>query len=743
MVVSELPPLAFPERAPVPAGAGAAWPAVAVSVPFTEEWRTGIFGSGIGLSGFNVVDLDGDGTLDIVAGGSTGTFGSNDFFYVLRHDLASGNYLMRWVSDLIPEGISRIAVFDTDGDQDPEIYLGLVNGDVQIFDGKALTQKSVIHGPTSQINQILFADANNDGNKDLVLVTDSKTYLYNPTTHALELQIGYGGSDAKVGNVDGDADLELVLATGKVLDVKGSTVTVKWTYPSGDFGTRLELANIDDDPALEIVAASDWYYITAFDADLQSPKWQIHTDLDISAFRMVDIDGDQVPEIFYGDGQFGAIHCMDAKTQAERWEIENPDDGATDIAVADTDDDGSLEVLWGAGAGDTGADYLYVYGVKSRTQEWKSADLDGPFTAIDTGDVDNDGTVDVAVSSFSSNSGYDDGIVTLYDGATHRIKWQTTPNTFGGDAWTGIHDVKIGDLDGAGTKEVVVGTDRLYDGAIYVLDGANGTVKSSYVYDEGAPISSLAIGDAEGDGPTDIVAGGGGADTGSPGTYVYVINGATGAVKWHSINLGSQFSAVERVRIANVDGDANPEIVAIDGWAYVFDGVTHVQWQSPTSSYNTLEVADVNADGKPDVVLGTTDGKIVALDGTTHAQLLSRSVASGNIDSLAVADVDGADGADVVFANGGRLNVYSISADSLSWQSPVLGDSVGIGNGMALADVDGDRHWEIVTGTDHTINQFQGPYVCGLPGPGLVDPCAIFADGFESGDMSFWSGMSP
>lgn len=743
VMVSEWPPEPPRPRTHEPSSTGA--PTVTPTVPFVEEWRAGIFGSNIGSTGIAVVDLDGDGELDIVAGGSTGGFGSDDFFYVLRYDPIAHGYTMRWVSDLLAAGIGRIAVFDTENDGDPEIYVGLLNGDLRIFDGKALVQKSEIAGPDEEIRQILLADADNDGSADLVIVTPDTTYLRSPITHALERQIPYGASDARVGNVDDDADLELVLANGLVLDQHLGTLTVDWTYPPGTFGARIELVSLDADPALEIVGAEPWVYITAFDAALQSPLWQINTSQDIDAFRLFDVAGDATPEIVYGDGQWGSIHCLDLTTHDELWSIENPGHGVTDLAVADTDGDGQREVLWGADASSSGPDHLYVHEIPSLAFEWSSPDFDGPFTAVDVGDVDGDGFPELAVATTSGSGGNGDGAITLYDGVTHAIRWRTAPDAFGGYAWTGIHAVKIGDLDGVGAKEVLVGTDVLFDGALYVLDGGTGTVVRSYVYDSSSPIVALAVGDVNGDSDPDVVMGGARDGSGSPGAYVYVADAATGAVKWHSINLGPDPSSVGQVKIANVDADANAEIVAINDWAFVFDGVTHVQWQSPAAGYVSMDVADVSGDGKPDAVLGTSDGKIVAFDGTTHAQILSRSIASGEIDGVAVADVDGTDGPDVVFANGGRLGVYSIAADSLSWQSQTLGNAAGVRSGLAVADVDADRRYEIVVATEHSLVEFQGPYVCSLPGPGagLNDPCAIFTGTFDAGDLSGWSAHLP
>jgi hypothetical protein len=102
---------------------------------------------------------------------------------------------------------------------------------------------------------------------------------------------------------------------------------------------------MDSDGMDEIIGASGWYKITIFDADMKTPSWEIVTDLDIGALHVGDTDGDNIPEILYGDGQWGDIHCYDGVTHTERWKIHNPDNGVTDIALGDVDSDAVIEVL--------------------------------------------------------------------------------------------------------------------------------------------------------------------------------------------------------------------------------------------------------------------------------------------------------------------------------------------------------------------------------------------------------------
>jgi hypothetical protein len=672
-----------------------------------KNWQVGVYGSGIGATGLITADIDKDGITEIIAGGSTSTFGASNFWYILKYSPTSKTYTRQWTSDFYTQGVSKIAAFDLDNDGIYSIFVGLANGDIHIYDGATQQKVGYIDSPATSINQIIWADADNDSIKDIVVCDNQKTYIYDSKTFALKHQIAYGASDIEVGNVDADTANEIVYANGVVLQVNGTTTKEEWKYAGGAFGSLIELSDIDSDNMQEIIGASSWYYITAFDADVQSPKWQIRTDLDIDALLVTDVDNDGIEEVVYGDGQWGEIHAYNPVTLTQKWEIKNPDHGVTDIAVFDTDGDGALEVVWGSGASSTGADHLYVAGIPSLTQEWKSQHTDGPFHAIDVGDVDNDGNQEIVFASFKSDSGYSDGTIFIYDAETHALEWQSPSNMFGGNAWTGIHDLKIGDVDNDGVNEIVVATDKLYDGALYVINGQTKAIEKSYFYDSGAPMYSVDIADVDNDGQTEIIAGGGRAHTGAPGVYVYAINGSTGAVEWKSINIGDTWSAINFVQVGNVDNDAAPEMVALKDSLYVIDGISHQQKQTSTGGYSSLELYDLDKDGKQEILVGTNQGNVVAFDGQTLQEKFNVKVSSSAIVGLQAQDVDGDGTAELTFTSSATVGIYSLKQSTLLWQSQTLGSSAGNYNSLIVSNIDSDRSTEILVGTNYTVVEFE------------------------------------
>ncbi len=670
------------------------------------EWKYGLFGSGIGLSRIAVFDIDHDSKLEMVMGGSQWTFGGDDFWYVVRQT-GLNSYDQVWSSNPYTATIMRIAVADSNADNVGEIYVGLSNGTVQIFNGVTLTETgSLVAG--SAVSALVIADADGDGAQEIVTSDGAQIYVYASDTLTQEwASTAYGGSDLAIGNVDADPAPEIVSASGYVLD--GAAHTMEWPYAGSEgFGRRVRLGDIDGDGMAEIIGAASWYKVTAFDADIHSPKWEIPTSHDIGALNVSDINGDSIPEVLFGDGQWGAIHCYDALTQTQKWAINNPEHGVTDIAVGDVNNDGTLEIMWGAGATSTGPDYLYVADTVSHAIEWQNVHLDGPLSAVDVGDVDDDGRLDIVMVSDQSQSGYADGIIHIFDAATHALKWRST-DLPGITAWSGVSSVKIGDVDGDGQTEFVITTADLYDGLFQVYDGRTRALERQSAKYSGASFTALALGDVDNDGKTEIVVGQKREHTGATGVYLIVFDGATAAEEWKSVGLDTYWGYVYDIKLADTDRDGHVEMFAsVAGEKmYAFDGVTHQQDWFISLPANAIETSDVDSDSTVEVLVGKSDGAIDVYDGVTFAPETSFTLSTGSIAGLRLGDIDQNGKVEWLISAADQLSIFNGATKELLWQSDDLGSSLANLNQIAVKNLDSDANQEVVLGSVYALYQFE------------------------------------
>ena len=684
-----------------------------------------MLGSMLGVAALDVGDLDGDGTNEVVVSGTTVTFGGPGLLNVLRSDAGNPDgYAQVAFTEAYAAGIKTATLLDLDGDGAKEVVVGLGDSSVRILEGSALVPRGGTATVSGSINQFALSDADNDGSLDLVVLSSSAITLLDPLTLQSRGSIAQGGAELAIGNVDNDALSEVVLNSGKVLRLTRSGPTLLsqtvWTYPAGTFGIHVGLVDIDNDGKLELIAESGWDYLTAFDLDLQSTKWQIDSLGDLDAMSFADVNGDGMPDALIGSGQWGHESAIDLTTREVIWSISNPNSGTGRVVVGDVDNDGVGELLWTGGHNDTGADNLYVYTLPALTPKWMTLHVDGPFSAVAVRPGVGSANPKVAFASFESESGNGDGIVWQWDASTLTPLTRTTPTTFESFAWTGIRALAYGAAGNADAHALLVGTDRLYDGAIYGLDGVASTVSYRRNYDGGSPINALVATDLDGDGQGEIVMGSVGAHSGSPGPYVRVTDEATGAELWRSINLAPTFGGVVSIAVGRLNGDNTRDIAAIagngsSGNLFQFDGASHVQWQSSEANYTTVTTFDIDGDGRDETVVGTSTGTVRTLDGITHAVVSNLQVGSGSVAAVRAFRASQSTAVRIVTLVDEQLRVFDLQSGTLLAVSP---HKVRQTRALEVIDANGDNQTEIFVGGESAFRVYR------------LHNDAIFRDGF-------------
>jgi hypothetical protein len=680
-----------------------------------EEWSFGLFGSSIGSQGLSAIDLNNDGILEIVTEGRSPS--GNNIWYVVKKSGAS-EYQQIWSSRPTTSPISRLIAAVPAGTSSAKIFLGLQDGSIEIYNGLTFEKENSTQ-LGSNIVDMEIADVDNDGQSELILTDGVQTYVYSADSLQEEFILdNFGGNDLAIGNVDTDPAMEIVITSddynsqhGYVIDAE--TKTLEWDYLNG-FGARVAVGDVDADGMDEIVAMASWGNITVIDADIKTPSWEI-TSFDNDALLLADVNNDGTPEILHGDGQWGDIHCVDGQTHLQLWAINNPEHGTTNIAVGDVDQDGQIEILWGTGATSSGADYLLVADQSSATIEWQSQDLDGPLSAVDVGDVDDDGADEIVMVSFGSNAGYDEGIIHIFDAQTHALEWSSPLNLMD---WMGVRSVKIGDVDDDGETEFVVTTAYTYGGIIRVYSGSTHTLEQESTPQDGLYFTDIEIADVDGDGQTEIIAGQGKEHTGATGIYLTVFNGATLAEEWKSVSLASGWDPVTDLEISDVDGDGNLEILcsigslyqsyANNNKIYVYDGVTHqLDWLTEVPAA-TIETADLDADGTMEILLARKDGSVDVYSGTDFSYISTVSLPLLSfITAFQISDIDQDGVNEWLVGSEGKISIYSASDFSLLWQSGYLGTEPGKFNHLVSKDIDKDGKNELIFGTADKLYQFE------------------------------------
>ena len=630
-----------------------------------ESWHHVHFGVGIGHKGLYLARFDGSGSPShLVATAGEESYDPNTYWYVLEEG-ASG-FEFTWQSDVDHHEIDDLTVADVNGDGVDEVLVA-IRGRVEIWGyvAGAMERVSGFFADAETFGGLTVADVDGDGASEVLFCDDGTELVVTSATGLTEFRSSsYGCSDLAVGQVDDDAGQEIVAtdgdADGWVLD--GTTRALEWQR-SGGFGDQLVAADVDGDGRDEILAGYHWDDLFAFDAETQSLAWIEDVDFDLDALIAEDWNGDGVPEVIYGDGQWGAIYVLSGVDGSLIESIDNPGHGVAGLAVGNLRPGAEPQLFWSHGYSSSAADHLLLYDTVSASVEVESPSHFGPHYSLSQATIGGQPQL-VYSTYYPGGFGADPSYFQVHADTFDLI--QASSAIAGSPQY--LYGVEAADLDGDGEDEILVGGD---DGILAAYEGASQALRWQSVISDGHQIHGIEVADVDGDGDLEVVATANRRTTAADGPEVFVFDAADGSTEWQSSTLIQGFSRVPHLRIADVDSDPALEILVAgdsdDLW--VFDGQSKaLELETSFLKITALDTADRDGDGIDEIFVGNDDGDIVILDPSTGAVL--ETVLPQNystIQGLQVVDLNQDGELDYAFVVRSHPHVVSGADGSVLW----------------------------------------------------------------------------
>jgi len=273
------------------------------------------------------------------------------------------------------------------------------------------------------------------------------------------------------------------------------------------------------------------------------------------------------------------------------------------------------------------------------------------------------------------------------------------------------------DLDGDGSVEVILGEFKPGDAGDgsrlgYVLDGAG---NAEYTVPMRHNSAAAAAADFDGDGALELLFSEGSHSDVSGGLGFAAFNGEDGSALWRfetPFDGGEGFFASPA--FADVDGDGRLDLIAgsMDHTAYALRGTDgSVLWRSLRFEHyvrHSTPMADLDGDGALEATFATEAGVVHTLDATSGAQEWTVDLGDIVAATPSIGDFDGDGNLEVAYAlvvAGGHAVLRGDG--SLVWQNPVHDFSY---RGAALVDVDGDGLVDLVDGdsNDPSVTAYRG-----------------------------------
>jgi len=298
-----------------------------------------------------VADIDNDGDLEIVA------TSRDRMIYVIQHD-GSGEAIAEASSYLM----GTPALDDLDGDGDLEIVAAGYGYDLLVVhhDGTALDGFPLMIPGGRMSTAPAIADLDGDGIKDLIVGTWSDSlFAFNLNGDLLSGfpvdLITNAAAPPVVTDLDGDGNLEILVGQdgGKFYAIS-NTGEVLWIeqLSSASIRTAAAVCDFDGNGQVETVYTTLDGFITVLDAyGNELSGWpQSLGGASYSSPVIADLDGDNLPEIVVGSnsGELYAFHMDGTLLDLFPLPLSGPVRGTA--TVADFSQDGSMEIIIGTDA---------------------------------------------------------------------------------------------------------------------------------------------------------------------------------------------------------------------------------------------------------------------------------------------------------------------------------------------------------------------------------------------------------
>lgn len=590
-----------------------------------------------------LVDVDGDRTPDVVmvAGPKLRACSGRD-----------GHVL--WETGAPPR-VTRLDLAQLDGVGLPELVLGAavgVLGCVDLASGKPLWGvRNDSQDPNQEVH-LAHADLDGDGTDEVLAASPTGVAAIDgrsgkPRWAALAKEpFAVAGGHLRHG-----APADVIAAFDEQLAMyDGRTGKPVWTVPGGSWFDDPVITDLDHDGLGDVIVKRKEEVLEAYRGSDGMLLWRLTgCSHQHNVTPVADFNGDGIPDTVRVSPDRNLTVTLGAGADAP-WTFKVPGELVSTPPLVDLNGDGELDAV--IGSNEAGCSAVAAVTPRTGRQLWRVTMAANAWPASYLGDLDGDGKPDVVAVNRA-------GEVRAIQGATGKVLWMKTGLQI--TAGASLHD-----LNGDGRVDVICRALHPAQAPMHQLSAFNGPdgklLWTSPAVDPALTMPGRVVkGFQRGKDVVTLLAPQSGlAGNASPRARLVLLDGRTGLVRME-LPFPVDAQPNMSMTLGDLDGDDKPELVlCTPGVALEVLSIAKGQrlWSITPPGVPTfdggedqLALADLDGDGKYDVIYASTHGETGAFSGLTGKPLWLRKVVPPPYTRLTVAALDGDDLPDLLFGD--------------------------------------------------------------------------------------------
>jgi hypothetical protein len=680
-------------------------------------------------------DFNGDGKPDVVLGYSNGS---------VSDLLGNGNGTFQGnqpqVTFLSNGSVVHLAAADFANDSTPDLLVGFDDGNVTYLascgSGQFGSPGGAIYTSNGTYTGFVVGDFNGDGNTDFAVGTGQGTvtvFLGNGDgtfSTGQVIQTANGASAAAVADLNDDGALDIVITNKLTSQVEffsgygnGTFIQFPGLYSTGTVPKAVATADFAGDGHPDVVVAygssGGPYGINVLMNQTPPPNGNLfrqpvaaaNTGNNPQAIATGDLNGDGIPDMVIANAQDNTVEIFLGNVGGgfASPEIYTGFDDPTSVAIGDLQNNGTMDlvvgnsgnakvaVLYGNGNGHFTAPSFYSLGA--------TLSAGGQKISVAIGDLDDNALPEILATDSKTDSLY---VLTnnLADGGSGF----SSPAVYSVGSYP--VSIAVGDLNGDGIPDVAVvnyGSDNV---SILTSNGMGlDLVGNSFAGQN--PVSAV-IGQFFGNGYADLaVLNSGGFNSSIAGGASVALLQGNGTGNFYSPRtIALPGNSADSIITGDVNADGVPDLIVSTDYAGAStslisvligngDGTfKHATSYSVSGPAGALSLADINSDGKPDILdVSSSTNTVLSLDNVAQGLFFRPApmIQVPNIpQDVASAQFTTSGNVDLAVGTYGGVEVFLGNGDGTFHESGYYSTNGHRVTAILTADINGDDKQDIV-----------------------------------------------